>query len=194
MSYTTLENLLMNDWLPDGVSPEYLFEQGDTWYLGLAGELACEAMCEKLLLPMLSRDSFKWEVELEKALVEAASLRPQHTVKNFKEAWWHFTTQSNDVDCVWFGSEDVVKELNSQVKFKNNDYLNDLHYDVDRRGFSLNMRSGLTGVAFSPKTIVMVPKYDFGVLAKNEKFFNFFFQPNKIFRYHLKDVEIGDDA
>lgn len=200
MGYRQLEDILVQDQIGN-LAPWYDCDGMDTWYLGLAGELAAEVKCERLLLPMLSQETFDWKDCLEKALLEAALLRPLRTVQNFKEAVWDFSTQVASADLEpnvgsWFGDEETVKSLRLSAKYKpDGHYKSDLHYDAERKGISVNMKNVPKGSILQPKTIIIIPQPEyFGVLAKDAKFFNFLFHPSKVFRYHLKNVEIGDDA
>lgn len=199
MGYRRFEDVLVHDMLTHEAGPLYECNDEDIWYLGLAGELASEIKRDKVLLPMLSQDNHANQIALEKALLEAASLRPLRTVANFKEAVWDFSTQTANIDLEpsvgsWFGDEETVKALKSSVQYKpDGHYKSGLHYDADRRGVSINMKKAPKGSIIQSKTIIIVPKPEyFGVLSKTDKFFNFLFFPNQIFRYHLKNLEIGD--
>lgn len=198
MGYRRFEDVLVTDQLNNLMAPWYECGGEDIWYLGLAGELASEIKCEKILLPMLSQEQFDWYNCLEKAFLEAASLRPLRTVANFKEAVWDFSTQADfDLDDdfgYWFGDEETVKSLKNSIQYKpSGHYLSKLHCYVDRNGVSIDMRKSPIGSVLQSKTIIIVPRQEyFGVLSKTDKFFNFMFRPNQIFRYHLNNLEIGD--
>lgn len=179
----------------NGALPIYECGGDDIWYLGFAGEQAVEIRCDKITLPMLSLDKFDWKDKLEQSIIEAASLRPLYHVANFQEAVWDFSTRLDTVDFkpedlgVYIGDEKTVKALKSNVEYQyNGHYKPGLHYDVDRKGIQL-----ATGLPFQPKTIILLPNCEnFGILSKNDKFFNFMFKSNMIFRYHLKNLEIED--
>ncbi len=199
MGYRRFEDVLVHDTLQHGDGPLYECSDEDIWYLGLAGELASEIKCNKVLLPMLSMEQFNWKDELKKALIEAASLRPLRTVQNFKEAVWNFSTQASAIDLdssvgSWLGDEETVKAIKSSVKYKSDGhYQSGLHYDADRRGVGIDLKKAPKGSILHSKTIIILPSSEyFGVLSKTDKFFNFMFHPHKIFRYHLKNLEIGD--
>ncbi len=200
MGYKRFEDILTQDKIDDRIAaPWYDCNGEDTWYLGLAGELAAEVKCERLLLPMLSQERFNWKDELEKALIKAASLQPLRTVANFKEAVWNFSTQVKSIDLdisvgSWFGDAETVNTLKSSVKYKSDGhYQSELHSDVDRQGVSIDLKKSPKGSVLQSKTIIIIPKCEyFGVLATTNEHFNFLFHPNKIFRYHLKNLEIGD--
>jgi hypothetical protein len=193
MGHRTIESVLVHDNL-GGCSPYYEGGDEDIWYLGLAGEQASEVRCCRICLPMLSQEQFDWKAKLEQAIIEAASLRPLYHVENFQEAVWDFSTRFNCEDFkpedlgIWIGDEKTVKALKSKVEYQSNGhYKPGLHYDVDRKNIEIKE------LPFQPKTIILLPNCEhFGILAKNDKFFNFMFRSSMIFRYHLKTLEIED--
>lgn len=208
MGYRKLEQVLLYDYLQEGADPTYDIDNTpDTWYLGLAGELASEIKCSKITLPMLSKKVYNWEDLLQKAIIEAASLRPQKHVGSFAEAEVDFSKQmagpgfpenepNSLVDHTWFASKEFRAALREKVTYDDHgNYVNGHHYTADRRGLSINLRKGLTGAALPPKTVIMVPQPEhFGCLSINEQFFNFFFFPKHLFVYHIKEAKIDSDA
>jgi len=195
MGYRTLDSVLTYDVLTPGKDPtydlSYHLEGADVWYLGMAGELASEIKCSKITLPMLSKEEYDWKKELLSALKKAVSYRPQTHVDSFKSAYDHFSKEmsmcvdENDYaqfPGVWFGNADTVKVLKSYVEYEPNGKYKGIHYDVDRCGLVLDL---------PPRVIAIVPPPEyFGVLAVNEKYFNFLFHQKRICVYHLKDLKI----
>jgi len=189
MGYRKLEHALVYDWLQEGADPSYSFEQqANVWYLGLAGESASDVKITKITLPMLSRSTYDWQTKLQEVLIEAISLKPQKHVDNFAHAFMDFSThQYNGIELspnLWFASKDTKQALTKQVKYAGGRYLNDLYYDVDRKGVELDIPN---------KLIVITPQIeDFGVLSINEDFFNFMFIYDNIQVYRLRDLKISD--
>lgn len=181
----TLESVLVYDHLKDGEDPLYdMSGDDDVCYLGLAGELATDLKCSRILLPMLNRKTYNLENKLQEALKEAISLRPQRHVKNFTHAWLDFATHDREglESCFWFANEETHNKLKEQVSYNNGKY-NSLHYEADRCGLILDL---------PPKVIAIIPESDyFGVLSINDKFFNFLFKQNKIQVYFLRNLMIG---
>jgi hypothetical protein len=200
MGYRKLDQVLIYNHLGEGQDPTYDLENTpDTWYLGLAGELASEIKCRKITLPMLSRKEYDWEDLLQKAIIEAVSLRPQKHVGSFTEACFDFSKQMPEgfeKPNVWFASEEFRSTLRKRIGYDSHGhYLNGYHYIVDRQGLSINLRKGLIGAALPPKTVILVPHPErFGCLSINEQFFNFFFFPKDLYVYHIRDGKIDADA
>lgn len=195
MGYRTIDQVLVYDHLKEGNDPTYDWDEPlDTWYLGLAGELASEVKCSKITLPMLSVEQQNWKKRLKEALKEAISLRPQRHVDNFVHACTEFSKEmfnkgieDGDVQqmAIWFANKDTRKALNEQVKYGHDGHYLPYHYEVDRQGLELNLPS---------KVIALVPQNDhFGVLAINDRFFNFLFFQQNIFVYYLRNLEIGSN-
>ncbi len=198
MGYRKLENVLVYDHLKEGDDPTYDWEEPfDTWYLGLAGELASEIKCSKITLPMLSREQYDWQKRLQEALREAISLRPQRHVDNFAGAYRDFSKEMfnrgmEDIEesytdsYTWFSNSDTRKALRKQIEYGHHSRYKPYHYEVDRRGLVLKL---------PPKVIALVPQDDhFGCLAINEQFFNFFFFQDNIHVYYLRELKIDDEA
>jgi hypothetical protein len=195
MGYRKLDQVLVYDHLKEGADPSYDWDEPfDTWYLGLAGELASEIKCSKITLPMLSRDQHDWQKRLQQALKEAVSLRPQRHVDDFAGAYRDFSKEmfNRGVDeqytdnYTWFANPDTRKALKKQVKYGHHGHYEPYHYEVDRRGLVMKL---------PPKVIALVPQDDhFGCLAINEQFFNFFFFQDSIQVYYLKNLKISADA
>lgn len=190
MGYRKLDQVLVYDHLKEGYDPTYDWDEpNDTWYLGLAGELASEIKCSKISLPMLSRETYNWEKQLTAALKEAASLRPQRHVDNFNHACSEFSKEmfkkglNEERPSIWFSNTETRKTLKSQIKYDKHNHYNNNHYEVDRCYLELDLPQ---------KVIAFVPSSDyFGCLAINEDFFNFFFFQENIQLYYLRELKIG---
>lgn len=187
MGYRKLEQALNYDYLSEGKDPTYEVDSQDLWYLGLNGELASEIKCSRITLPMLSREKYNWQEELNKALEEAISLRPQRHVNSFGEALIDFSKRHPED--TWFSSKDTRKKLKEAARkegYYDNGHYKDYHYELDRCGLVLSIPSKL--VAMIP-----APEY-FGVLSINEQYFNFFFFPHQIEVYFVRNYKIAPDA
>ena len=192
MGYRKLDQVLVYDHLKEGDDPTYDWDEPfDTWYLGLAGELASEIKCSKISLPMLSKEQHDWKKRLTESLREAISLRPQKHVNDFAHAMREFSKDMFDrgVDSIctdtntWFANPETRKALRKQVEYEGHGHYKPYHYEVDRRGLELQL---------PPKVIAIVPQDDhFGCLAINEQFFNFFFFQDNIHVYYLRELKIG---
>lgn len=193
MGQRKLEQVLNYDYLGEGVDPTYDIGSQDLWYLGLAGELAAEIKCSKITLPMLSKEKYNWQDELNKALEEAISLRPQRHVNSFGEAISDFSKRTEphpNYAAIWFSNQETRNKLmeagakEGLAKFTGP--YKDYHYELDRCGLTLDL---------PPKIIALVPEPEyFGVLSINEQYFNFFFFPHQIEVYFVRNYQIAPDA
>lgn len=205
MGYRKLEDVLCINDLKEGDDPTYTIDNPeDVVYLGLAGELAKEFKCSKITLPMLELEqvenklSNRWEKELQNALQKIIVQKPQKHADSFTHACSEFTKEMANVGLsedqqdahIWFCNKETRLALIKQLKFtENGKYYIDKyedHYFLDRCCITLDIPNGI---------ICMAPMSElFGVLSRNNKFFNFMFYPKRMVVYKLKELKVSTET
>jgi hypothetical protein len=152
--------------LESGQDPTWtFFPTEDVFYLGLAGEVASEAKCSSITLPMLSRETYDWKSLLANTIETIISTHPQKHVKDFDTAVMEFSKEMFNYGCsqtpeLWFGNKHTTESLS------------------DERGLVLSL----------PNKVIALASNNLGHLAINERFFNFILIPKYICVYYVRQM------